>query len=53
MAVPKKKISSSRRGKRRSHHALSDNMVMECLIVEQKKDHIMFALAVDTIIVNK
>ena len=30
MAVPKKKISSSRRGKRRSHHALSDSMIMEC-----------------------
>ena len=30
MAVPKKKISSSRRGKRRSHHALSDSLVMEC-----------------------
>ena len=30
MAVPKKKISSSRRGKRRSHHALSDSIVMEC-----------------------
>ncbi len=30
MAVPKKKISSSRRGMRRSHHALSDSLVMEC-----------------------
>ena len=30
MAVPKKKISSSRRGKRRSHHALKDNKVIEC-----------------------
>ena len=25
-----KKISSSRRGMRRSHHALSDSLVMEC-----------------------
>ena len=30
MAVPKKKISSSRRGKRRSHRALSVSLVMEC-----------------------
>ena len=30
MAVPKKKISSSRRGKRRSHNALIDSLVMEC-----------------------
>ena len=30
MAVPKKKISSSRRGKRRSHHALNNIKVIEC-----------------------
>ena len=52
MAVPKK-ISSSRRGKRRSHHALSDSIVMECPNCGQKKDRIMFVLAVDTTIVNK
>ena len=30
MAVPKKKISTSRRGKRRSHDALSKETVVEC-----------------------
>ena len=38
MAVPKKKISSSRRGKRRSHHALIDSMVMECPNCGAEKD---------------
>ena len=30
MAVPKKRTSVSRRGMRRSHHALSANAYMEC-----------------------
>ena len=30
MAVPKKKISSSKRGMRRSHLALTESLVMEC-----------------------
>ena len=30
MAVPKKKISNSRRGNRRSHDALSKQTVVEC-----------------------
>ena len=53
MAVPKKKISSSRRGKRRSHHALIDSMVMECPNCGAEKDHTMFALVADTTIPNK
>ena len=51
MAVPKK-ISSSEEEKR-SHHALTDNLVMECPIVELKKDHIMFVLVVATIIKDR
>ncbi len=30
MAVPKKKVSKSRRDKRRSHHALSSSAYVEC-----------------------
>ena len=30
MAVPKKKVSKSRRNKRRSHHALSTAAYVEC-----------------------
>ena len=30
MAVPKKKISKSRRGNRRSHDAISLNTIIEC-----------------------
>ena len=30
MAVPKKKVSTSRRGKRRSHHALNKIVIIEC-----------------------
>ena len=30
MAVPKKKISTSRRGKRRSHDALKNVNILEC-----------------------
>lgn len=30
MAVPKKKVSKSRRDMRRSHHALGKNSYMEC-----------------------
>lgn len=30
MAVPKRKTSPSRRGMRRSHHALSSNSIGEC-----------------------
>ncbi|MEE2968699.1 MAG: 50S ribosomal protein L32 [Pseudomonadota bacterium] len=30
MAVPKKKVSKSRRNKRRSHHALSASAYVEC-----------------------
>tara|TARA_Y100001954_G_C15344411_1_gene376234 strand:- start:262 stop:459 length:198 start_codon:yes stop_codon:yes gene_type:complete len=30
MAVPKKKVSPSRRGKRRSHHSLSKKNIIEC-----------------------
>ncbi len=30
MPVPKRKTSPSRRGMRRSHHALASNGVMEC-----------------------
>ncbi len=30
MAVPKKKVSPSRRGNRRSHDALGKNTIMEC-----------------------
>ena len=49
MAVPKKKILPQEEG-RRSHHALSESMVMECPNCGQKKDHTMFALVVDTTI---
>ena len=30
MAVPKKKVSRSRRGNRRSHHSLSFQTIVEC-----------------------
>ncbi len=40
MAVPKKKISKSRRGQRRSHDALPANIYPECPnCVELKRPH--------------
>jgi large subunit ribosomal protein L32 len=30
MAVPKKRVSSSRRNMRRSHHALTNTQLLEC-----------------------
>ena len=53
MAVPKKKFLPLRRGKRRSHHALSDSMVMECpnCGAEKRPHHV--CLVVDTTIPNR
>ena len=36
MAVPKKKVSKSRRGNRRSHDSLNFQTVVECPIAELK-----------------